>query len=515
MFQETCSSDSSEEGGCSPFHRRIKLALYLNTFFSAILWTLAGFNLIQPTFLPLYLERQGGTPFQFSLVPIAWCLATVPSIGMSYLIQRRQGRKWAANASFLAAGAVAISAALCEQLGLAPATKIWLILGLTVLGHALMNFYLIAYLPWMGRLISPEEMGRFQSRRVLLFWIAKPLSELAAGYVLEYLPHSGFAILYAVSGLCAVIAACVMLSVPDARIAPSPRRFREELAGAVADKNLRRFLTVVLVINAAWLFSGVFPTIFMKLDLGLSYDRIGLYAFLGSVGTLAMVLGWGRVLDLFGARVVMQFSVIGMALTPLFWLLNTRGHAHFVPLAQLSAGMFNAAFGVAVLPLLYRIIPHQRQSIALALWYSVVGFVGIVSPLAGGQLVALLKPYGVSIAGYEIGSKHYLFLVQFVACVAAIPIVRRIHEPDARTFRLALHVLFHNPVRAIAGFFMVERLVPAAPATAETVETEPMLPGTTATRRDRDADPRDARWPRNKLSSTRRTAVASRRDSLS
>ena len=90
----------------------------------------------------------------------------------------------------------------------------------------------------------------------------------------------------------------------------------------------KRFLKVV-VFYSAWLFSvniaGPFWNIHMLEYLKMNFIQMTLYTqVMSGVSTILFVAHWGRLIDRYGNKPVLQIAAICIVFSPIPWLFATR-----------------------------------------------------------------------------------------------------------------------------------------------------------------------------------------------
>jgi hypothetical protein len=88
--------------------------------------------------------------------------------------------------------------------------------------------------------------------------------------------------------------------------------------------------------------------------------------------------------------------------------------------------VFQSAFWVSWLPLLYSLAPPGMQGMAATVCFTAWGVPGVISPFLGGQVVERLSGVHFRLLGVDMGSIHLLFLIQcmgFMLCLLAVRLI--------------------------------------------------------------------------------------------
>jgi MFS-type transporter involved in bile tolerance (Atg22 family) len=164
-----------------------------------------------------------------------------------------------------------------------------------------------------------------------------------------------------------------------------------------------------------------FVPLYMKEQIGLPGSRVVLLEVAGYVAGVLSSYGWGAWTDRSGSRPLVPTLVI-MALLPVLWMLIPR-HDEWSFLAAIAiaavAGVATTGWWVADQRLLYvEIVPPEKRTEYMAIYYAWIGFVGGCGPLICGLLLDYFQELSGQIGPVTIDGYSPL-LAGSVALIAA------------------------------------------------------------------------------------------------
>lgn len=434
-------------------NKRSEAMFYLNTLLSSVFFSITGVACSDgSTFFPCLIRELGASGETVSLIPIAWCVAALPSSLMSYVSQRvgrdRELALAAITVSAVVMGAASLVIALAD---ISLRFKLILIFAALIIGHLCTTLYFICYFAWLPEVVGAQRSGRVMSGRLWLWCIARLVALPVCGHILKLHPEvETFGLMFAAASLLGVASALPLAFIPAAprlhHVKDKPSANPLELLGEV---NFRRMMAMVFLVNLACFLVGGYAVIFVKEYLEFSYDAVG-YAFaLPGLFMMLTILGWGRLADTYGAKGVCMIGVCGIAIGPLLFMLNVPGHTTMVWVAMIWGGAINSAYSVAWLPLLYTLAPKQKRASAIAAVWFVCAAAGLVTPLAAGLIVRKVGNAALTIGTWRFGGLHLLLFGQAVLAGLAIPLCKSIRPPNSVPTRRLMKMFAQNPLRTL------------------------------------------------------------------
>jgi MFS family permease len=253
----------------------------------------------------------------------------------------------------------------------------------------------VGYYPWSQEYVPESIRGKYSATANAVTSLVGIIAVAAASFVLDLSDGlDRFMILFGVGVVFGVAAAWMYTRVPggaSATLTGGHVATRRDMLKAARDSNLLRFLAgiALLTFGTAPLYS--FLPIFMQDQVGLSDSNIVLMQNAAQIGGLISVylLGWSA--DRYGSKPVLLVGVALKVLLPIGWLLLPRGSELSLPIA-LSISFFQGVSGIAWAVgsgrLLYvSVVPSEKKSEYMAVYYAAIGIIGGVSQLSGGALL--------------------------------------------------------------------------------------------------------------------------------
>lgn len=444
-----------------PVGRNIALILANSALASSFFW-LSGVAMSVPPFLSLYVARLSDSHTIRSLVPVLWCAPAFISLAGSYISERIRRERLVIVASLVVMALVtAASGAAPAIIGTQTTAALFVLLAGILLANILSNLYFFNLFAWFPDLVDERYMGKLTASRLLVFWVVGAVVNPLAGEWLEgHAGVQGFSALYLAAGAMGVLAAVPLMFL---RAAPAEHPQREAfLLGASqmwSERNFRMFLGLMLTMSMAPMVTGAYSAIFLSEFLRFNDRWFGLLNMLPSVAALVTVLGWGRMADTYGARVVMLAGIIGYTASSALMAACSPGHTGLVFPAYLVGGGLGSAFSVAWVPLMYALSPRHRRATAMGFVWLACATGGLVVPFLGGALVSALGDFSFSLAGRVFGPINVLLVVQTVVSAAAILFFLHVRVVERATPQLAIALMARRPLLALWQGFLGDQLL--------------------------------------------------------
>ena len=253
----------------------------------------------------------------------------------------------------------------------------------------------VGYYPWSQEFVPDSIRGKYSATANAVTSLVGIIAVAVASFVLGL--SNGlerFTLLFAIGTVFGAAGAWMYTRVPggapvqETGARPTTRR---DMLKAARDPNLLRFLAGIglLTIGTAPLYS--FLPIFMTDQIGLSDSYVVLLQNAAQVGGLISVylLGWSA--DRYGSKPVLLTGVVLKALLPIGWLLLPRGSDLSLPVA-LVISFFQGVAGIAWVVgsgrmLFVSVVPAEKKTEYMAVYYAAIGIIGGVSQLAGGGVL--------------------------------------------------------------------------------------------------------------------------------
>jgi len=246
--------------------------------------------------------------------------------------------------------------------------------------------------PWAQEIVPAAMRGRMYGINNIIGLLATTTALLAASWILDELTGlSRFMMLIGLGVGAGVL--CVLLAFPIPGGAPGRLRETAHWAAmreALADRRLVLYLSYTALTMVAMQIFSAFVPLLMKEEIGLPSSRIVLLEVAGSAVGVLSSYGWGWWSDRRGTR-PLRLVLLLMGLLPVLWMLLPRQHewSFFGALiiAFVAGATYNGWWITDQRMLYVDIVPKERRTEYLALYYAWIGLVGGCGPLIAGPLL--------------------------------------------------------------------------------------------------------------------------------
>lgn len=316
----------------------------------------------------------------------------------------------------------------------------------------------VAWNAWIQEWVPYRVRGKYFGRRNAMTQISTTAFLLLSGWALARWE-------YAIPVFQAIIAGAVITRVFSLRwqwISPTRVRrhahapalpFQEQLAVVLGSRSL----LVFIAFGAIWSFAancfGPFYHVFMFEQLALSAFDVGLLATLAQLTGAFSLPAWGHLLDRYGNKSVMTFSLILWQGQNFLWCFLDPQNKALLYGMWIWGGATGAGFILGQFTILLRLIPRQAKGLAIGINLAVTSLVAAVAPITGGAILSwALAEWPDPLAVY-----HVCFILQPVLALAGCTLLLRVHEPQASPLTMVFGAM--RNIRTLSGVFGLGFLV--------------------------------------------------------
>jgi MFS family permease len=292
-----------------------------------------------------------------------------------------------------------------------------------------------AWIVWMGELLPPSLHGRYFGRRTAALTLVGSLVSLASGIGLDRASlagHAGPALasLSVVAGLAGLGCLFLLSRQHERRRSPrTSRPFAATLLAPLRDRALRPLLLYQLAWNAAGGVAATFFVAYLLRDLGLGFTLVAVHGAASAGARMVSAPLWGVLLDRMGPTRILAVTSLGVAFTPLLWIVTTPDRLWPLAIDAVVGGLLACGHGLALFGLPLRVAPRDALSSYVGALSSAAGAGFALSAPIAGFLAAGL-PATFVVGGHLFARLHVLFLVAAVARVGASALAWRIVPTD-------------------------------------------------------------------------------------
>ena len=284
-----------------------------------------------------------------------------------------------------------------------------------------------AWYPWSQEIVPPSVRGRFGGINHVVTLLAGSLTLAASSWALDHIDGLQRFIVLIGTGLGFGVL-CVLLAIPVPGGGPDRRRDTAHLQAmrqALRDRGFRMYLAYTALARATMQSALIaFVPLFMKEEVGLAEGRILLLQVAGNAAGFVSGAAWGWMVDRHGGKPMGLWALGLLLLLPLSWLAMPRHHEwSFVAGLAIAvvAGIATAGWWISDQRLLYvSIVPPEKRTAYMALYYAWIGLVGGFGPLLAGPSLDFFQGLRGRVWIFSLDAYAPLFLASVLLLGAAM-----------------------------------------------------------------------------------------------
>jgi MFS family permease len=270
---------------------------------------------------------------------------------------------------------------------------------------------------------------------------------------------------YAIPVFQILIAGAVLMRVFSLRwqwISPTrPRKQTPDVVRSFGEQ-LRivlraRSLLVFIAFGAVWSFAancfGPFYHVFMFDQLDLSAFEVGLLATFAQLSGALSLPAWGHLLDRYGNKSVMTFSLILWQAQNFLWCFLTPENRSILYAMWIFGGATGAGFILGQFTILLRLIPLEAKNLAIGMNLAITSLVAAIAPITGGAVLTWALTRWTDVFAVH----HVCFLLQPVLALLGCTLLLRVQEPRASSLTMVFGAM--RNFRTLSGVFGLSFLV--------------------------------------------------------
>ena len=391
-------------------------------------------------------------------------VANTSQLFISYLMERKRNRRFL----FLFFGI--LSRSLWIPIGLLPFIipeavsflRLWAVILLVVLISGGNSVITLSFNSLLGDLVPLRIRGRYFGVRYRTFVMAGILAGLAVSWIMDSTGMLGYTIVFIAAGVLGMIDLAFFFFVewPQMRT-PPPEEKQESIFSMIRVVLRDKPFMMVTLFYTAWFFSvniaAPYFVVHMKENLGMNYTQITLYNQITSnIMAVLFVSRWGRLMDRYGNKPILNISVVICMFTPLLWVSVTPSTTWLVIVLNIWAGVFWAPIDLGQQNYPLNLAGGKNPSMYLAVFFTIISLVGAsLGSTIGGFMVhgvyAHLETLQVRLPGIILNRYHYIFATSTVLRILTVlfvlplikeagtqamrPVVREIKADTMSSFR--------------------------------------------------------------------------------
>lgn len=397
-------------------------------------------------------QRQilGANDFQLGLLSAIPFAASALQIFISYAMEKRRNRRF----MFLFLGLLGRS--FWIVIGLVPYLfpsfsvdlRIWLVVVFVVMVYTGNGAVGLGFGSLMGDLVPMRIRGSYFSVRQMISLASGVVCGLLISTMIDRVGRTGYSIALVLAGITQLLDVACFFFIKWPPMAESEGDHTTFFA-MIREVFSNKPFVKILVFYSIWLFSaniaGPFWNVYMIEDLHMNFTQMSLYTqIISNVTTVLIISRWGRLIDRYGNKPVLQMSALFIALSPLPWFFATPATTFFVLMSNIISGSSWPVSDVCQQNLYLSHSPQVHRSMYIAVFLASINLFGVAFGNAvGGFLMqtpfAALAAQHYVFLGMPMTSTRYMFLATIaLRIVVMFVFLPRISEEGAWTLSAAL-----------------------------------------------------------------------------
>lgn len=413
-----------------------------------VIWSITigmvGFNLTTgPVWSAFQRKVLGANDFQIGLIaaiPVATC---VLQVFISYYMEKKRNRRFIFLFTGLAGRSLWILIALVPYIfpSFSVDLRIWLVIVFVVIISGTAGGVNLSFGSLMGDLVPIQIRGSYFGMRQRISMISGVIFGLLISMMIDRVGLVGYTIALVFAGITLLldIASYFFVKWPEMEESHLPS-LRVLLKEVFSNK---RFLKVV-TFYSLWLFSiniaAPFWNIHMLEYLKMNFTQMTMYSqIVSNLASILLVTRWGRLIDRYGNKPVLQMATLCIVFSPIPWLFATQNTAFLIIISNVISGATWPVVDICQQNLYLLQSPRTHRSMYIAVFFACINLFGIaLANAVGGYLMQTPFAYLTSrypvVLGLAFTKMHWMiFATLLLRSLVLILFLPRIHEDGAQT----------------------------------------------------------------------------------
>jgi MFS family permease len=334
---------------------------------------------------------------------------------------------------------------------------LWYLVGVIAVFALFRSIAFTAYYPWKQEFVPDAVRGKYAAIRRIFTSVTGFVAVLGAGYVLGASPDlDQFILLFAIGlffGLITVWTAVYIPGGASVEETQDEQPTHKDMLAVLKDSSFVRYIVaaglVILILRAL----STFLPLFMKEEVGLGSGNVVLLQASTMIGGLLFSYVWGWAADRYGSKPVTLVGVYLLMLLPLGWMAMPRQTSWSLYVALAIAfvqGVAKLGWFIGSARFLFgSVVPTEKKTEYMALYYALVGVISGFSRLAGGRVVDASAGFSGEFLVFTLDPYTVLFVAGLVLPLVSLWLLRGVRSDSALgTREFAGMFLQGNPLQA-------------------------------------------------------------------
>lgn len=397
-------------------------------------------------------QRQilGANDFQLGLLSAIPFAASILQIFISYVMERKRNRRFLFLSFGLLGRSFWILIGLVPYLfpGFSVDLRIWLVIVFVVMVYSGNSCVGLGFGSLMGDLVPIRIRGSYFSVRQMISLASGVIAGLLISVMIDKVGRPGYSIALVLAGITQLVDISCFFFVKWPPMEEAPGK-QPSLLNMLREVFANKHFMKLLVFYTIWLFAaniaGPFWNIYMLEDLQMNFTQMSLYTqIVSNVATVLIISRWGRLIDRYGNKPVLQMAAVLVVISPLPWFFSTPTTTIFVLISNIIGGCSWPVSDICQQNLYLSHSPQTHRSMYIAVFLGCISLFGVAfSNAVGGWLMqnpfSELASHQYVFLGMNMTNTRYMFLTTIVLrLIVMLVFLPRISEENAWTLRDAL-----------------------------------------------------------------------------
>lgn len=309
--------------------------------------------------------------------------------------------------------------------------------------------------PWVQEYVPNHVRGKFIALDNLFTTIVGLVAIAIAGYVIQRTTGlSGFIVLIGAGVAFGLLSVWAYSYIPGGAPVTNTESKQRNLRDAINDQSFRNYLLGIGLMTLATVPMISFLPLFMAEEVGLPASQVVLLQSGTLIGGLVSVYIWGWAADRYGSTPVMLSGVLTRVILPIFWLFMPKNSPWSFYAAMGIAffqGVANMGWAIGSARLLFvKVVPPEKKSDYMALYYAWIGVVGGISQIIGGWILQTSQNLSVPLYVTRLDPYSPLFLMGIILPLLSLFLFKGVKKDSTVSMgTFAGFLLRGNPFMAV------------------------------------------------------------------
>ena len=426
----------------------------------AVAFGTISFNITGGVAMTGYLKTLGASDFLFGLLYAIGPLAAPVQLIASYILERTRKRKLLflvfgiiQRMSWLPFGLVPFFVPMDK-----PALRIWTASIFLIISAVSVPFVNVTFFSLAADLVPMDIRGSYfavRSRIATMFGIAGGI--LTSWFLDTFTGFNSYGFVFALAAVAGTLDIICFFWVKFPAMAQSEHakqgeKFTHMMKNVVKNKGYMKFIIFMTLWQFSVNLSGPFYLLYLRNVVALSNTLITvLVQIMPNICSIFIITRWGRAIDSYGNKTVMQITNGILCIAPFLWIFISKNASavFMIILIGLMQGCLFSGFDIGATNIMLGHAPKVNRSMYIALYFTATSMIGIGAANAiGGWLLdnvfSVFERMNIIIAGVKMTRYNYIFaLTAILRCIMiyiALPVL--IHEDNNTPVRVLLRRVY-------------------------------------------------------------------------